>query len=109
LARIGNDEAHVDGDRTAEAAALGAGAERTVERKQVRRRLAVADRARRTFELGREALPSARADPRRSALVWKEEAHVPFAEVGGLLERIDDALALRGARHHSIGDDVEGF
>ncbi len=90
LALVRDHEPPVDADRAAEAAAVLACAERRVEREAVRHDVAVGDVAMRAVPV-RGELEGARF----GRLVDEAHGHVALAELEGVLERFDDACAVR--------------
>ncbi len=115
LRLVGDDEAVVDADHAAEAAAGRARAERRIEREQRRRRRLVVDVAIGTMQPGRKA-PDGFLRGANAALALRGAAivilpdmdvHAPVADAQRRLQRLDDARALGAAAPESVGDDVE--
>ena len=100
---VGHDEAEVDADDPAEAAATFAGAERRIEREQARRRLAVVDVAIGTVQVGGEA-PDARGALRVVEHVDRDTA---AADAQRRLQRFDHTVAIDAGETHTVLDHFQ--
>ncbi len=101
-AAIRDHQAEVDADHAAEAPAVGAGADRRVEREHRRNRIAVADVALRAMQAGGEF-------PRLGVACFRHgvHRHAPAAAQQGQLDGLDHARALGAAHAKTVGDDIQ--
>ena len=101
FAGVGNHQIEIDVDNPAEAAAGFAGAERTIERKEIRHRIAIRDLAMRAMQMIAERLAA-------PIFLRQKEIQAALAVMKRLLERIHDAFFVRAAESEAIDDDLQG-
>ena len=99
---VGNHLLHVDADDSSVALAVGAGAERRIERKQLRRRLQKFSAA----FVAREARGEAMADP--AAFAFLEHVDAPFRDLECLLDRFGDLGPFLRIDSRPRDDQLEG-
>src|ERR1051325_2528423 len=101
FAGVRQHQIEIDVDYSAEAAAGLAGTERTIERKEIRHRVAIGDFTVRAMQMIAEWLTA-------PIFLRQEEIQPALAIMKRLLERIQNAFFVRIAPGEAIHDDLQG-
>jgi len=100
FARVRKHEIEIDIDNPAKAAAGLTGAQRAIERKEIRHRIAIGDFTMRTMQVVAERLAA-------PIFLRQEEVQAPLAVMKRLLERIQNAFFVGVAEREPIDYDLQ--